>query len=271
MHPMQVSFSYLVPHKMERDSPFESRCFSMIVAFFLVFGGISGFLLYHTSNRLLIASAHQQLFPSQDPQHPSSEHTTAIVQQYTQSWRASLTAWQCLLMSGSGACLFGFTVWHYGIHNNEWLAGVLLISVFITIVRTDLLAMLIHDKVVFPALLLALLVRLVHHPLPWWDYVGGAVIGFGLLWLLAIVSRGGMGGGDVKLYLFIGLLCGIEITLLSLFVASLLGTAVGIVLRLRKRLSRRSFLPFGPFIAVGTYVSFLYHETWFAWYTNMFL
>jgi len=46
--------------------------------------------------------------------------------------------------------------------------------------------------------------------------------------ILAVISRGGMGGGDIKLYLFVGMMLGYKLTLLSIFAASLLGSLYGL-------------------------------------------
>ena len=55
---------------------------------------------------------------------------------------------------------------------------------------------------------------------PWWDSLVGAVVGFGILYIIAVLSNGGMGGGDIKLFFLIGLVLGTIDTLLTLFSCS---------------------------------------------------
>ncbi len=172
---------------------------------------------------------------------------------------------------GATALIYAWIGWHYDPLNLEWIAALLLASVLIVITHTDLKAMTIPNAVVFPGLALAVLLRLVLHPLPWWNYMAAAAVGFGLLYLLAVVSRGGMGGGDIKLYLFIGAVTGLSATLLSLFVASLLGTIYGIIARATGRTQRKQAIPFGPFIAVGAMVAFLYGDRWIEAYINWWM
>jgi len=88
--------------------------------------------------------------------------------------------------------------------------------------------MLIPDRIVAFALGAGLAARIVSHPLPWWEYALGSVLGAGILLILAVISRGGMGGGDIKLYLFVGMMLGYKLTLLSIFAASLLGSLYGL-------------------------------------------
>jgi prepilin signal peptidase PulO-like enzyme (type II secretory pathway) len=79
----------------------------------------------------------------------------------------------------------------------------------------------------------------------------GIVVGGGVLWFIAMISRGGMGGGDVKFLAAIGAFLGPGAALLTLFIGALLGSVVGIGLIIFGRLQRRQPIPFGPFLAAG--------------------
>lgn len=59
--------------------------------------------------------------------------------------------------------------------------------------------------------------RLFFPLLPWWDSLLGAAIGFVVLLAIALVSKGGMGGGDIKLFALIGFVVGVKILLLAFF------------------------------------------------------
>lgn len=94
------------------------------------------------------------------------------------------------------------------------------------------------------------------------DALRGAAIGaIGLsafYLFLNIVSRGGMGMGDVKLALTIGLLTGYSgwpFVVTATFTAFVLGSIVGIALMLTGRAGRKSALPFGPFMLVGVFLA----------------
>ena len=170
----------------------------------------------------------------------------------------------------AAAVVFAWIGWHYGPLNLEWIPALLLASVLIVITHTDLKEMTIPNAIVFPAAAIAAILRGMIHPLPYWNYVAAAAIGFGILYILAVLSRGGMGGGDMKLYLFIGLICGIPMTLLSLFFASLLGSLYGLGRQAFGRGKRKEAIPFGPFIACGTLPAFLYGNQIIALYLQFF-
>lgn len=174
------------------------------------------------------------------------------------------------LMEGLTGILFAFSFWRFG-WSSELVASLLLISLFMIITVSDLKYMLIPNKVLLFFLPIFILYRVFNPLTPWWDSILGAFLGFGILYLLAVISRGGMGGGDIKLYFVLGLLLGSELTLLSLFFSSLIGSIFGLGLLVTKNFKKRNPIPFGPFIAAGTILSFFYGEMVLDWYMNLFL
>jgi len=93
--------------------------------------------------------------------------------------------------------------------------------------------------------------------LNWNGIIGGALL-FGLLFLIAVASRGGMGGGDIKLGLAIGLALGWKLGLAGLVLAFIIGGVLAIFKLLRGY--KKQALPFAPFLAAGATVVMLYGE-----------
>lgn len=140
--------------------------------------------------------------------------------------------------------------------SGELVVALSLISLFIIIVVSDIHYMIIPDKILFWFAGIFLLERINWPLTPWWDSLAGAAVGFLLLLLVAVISRGGMGGGDVKLYGLLGLLLGVKLVLLSFFLSTLYGAVVGSLALLFKIVKRRQPIPFGPFIAAGTLTAY---------------
>lgn len=82
----------------------------------------------------------------------------------------------------------------------------------------------------------------------------GLVACGGLVFLIALLSRGGMGGGDVKLMALVGSFLGPWGGLASFMVACFIGAAVGIGLIVAGLKKRKDEIPFGPFIAAGAII-----------------
>ncbi|MXW03277.1 MAG: prepilin peptidase [Holophagales bacterium] len=106
------------------------------------------------------------------------------------------------------------------------------------------------------------------------DAVLGAAIGAGALLLLIglwyLLRRvRGMGLGDVKMLAAVGAFLGVGGTLLTLFLASLIGALAGLLFLVRGRLGWSSRLPFGVFLAVGAVASLFFGARLIAAYTSL--
>lgn len=177
--------------------------------------------------------------------------------------------WMYPVMELATGLLFAFAYYQLGF-TLELVVALLFISLLVIITVSDIAYMLIPDKILL-FFLIPLIVLRVFEPLgPWWDSIVGAVVGFGVLFLIAIVSKGGMGGGDIKLFFVIGLVLGWVPTLLTLFLASIIGTVIGVISLKRTKQGRKTPIPFGPSIAIAAIIAYFYGESLVDWYVNLF-
>jgi len=171
--------------------------------------------------------------------------------------------------------IFALLYWHYGLSP---ALGIMIFyaCLFIIIFVIDLEHGLILNKVVYPSLVVALLLALL--PRPWltqWIVTGianaaiGGAIGFALFLLIAIVSRGGMGWGDVKLAALIGLAAGFPLVFLAIIMAAILGGIVAVAMVIAKKKQRRQTIPFGPFLAVAAMITLLWGSNIMNWYLGL--
>ena len=106
----------------------------------------------------------------------------------------------------------------------------------------------------------------------WWNPFLGAVIGFGVLLIVALLahlvygSEEAMGGGDIKIFAPIGLFLGWKMTLVTFFISVVLAGFIGFLLILLKIKDRKSGIPFGPFIVAGTFLTYLFGWDLLNWY-----
>ncbi|MDQ1144865.1 leader peptidase (prepilin peptidase)/N-methyltransferase [Bacillus sp. SORGH_AS 510] len=136
--------------------------------------------------------------------------------------------------------------------SSELVLALTLISMFMIIIVSDIHYMIIPDKILIWFAGIFLFERIIWPLAPWWDSLIGAVTGFVLLLVIALVSKGGMGFGDVKLYALLGFILGFKLVLMSFFLSTLYGAVIGGLALLFRIVKRRQPIPFGPFIAAGT-------------------
>ena len=164
--------------------------------------------------------------------------------------------------------LFMYAYLYFGF-SNELVVSFLLISLLSIIIVTDLKYMLIPNKILLCFLVYFIIYRIISPLDPWWNpYVAGAGVSLFLL-LVAIISKGGMGGGDIKLFFVIGIALGFPNVLLTFFIASIIGAVVGIIGIFLGRIKKRQAIPFGPFIALGALLSLFYGEQIMQWYFHI--
>ncbi|MER2038237.1 MAG: prepilin peptidase [Solibacillus sp.] len=155
--------------------------------------------------------------------------------------------------------LFALAMWRFGL-TWELAVAFVFISLLVIINVTDIAYMLIPNKILLFFLPLLIIARILSPLEPWWDSLVGGVLGFSLLLLIAVISKGGMGGGDIKLFFLIGLVLGAVQTLLTLFLASFIGMIAGfIILKIRGQ-GRKTPVPFGPSITIAAIIVYFYGE-----------
>ncbi|MGM7636515.1 prepilin peptidase [Bacillus sp. Hm123] len=168
------------------------------------------------------------------------------------------------------ASLFTYAYTQFGI-GVEWLLSITLISLLIIITVSDLLYMVIPDKVLFFFMGLFLIERYLLPLEPWWDSFIGAAVGFSLLFLIAVITKGGMGGGDIKLFAVIGFVFGTEGVLLTFILSTCLGAIGGLIGLWLGVIKRQQPFPFGPFIAVSVLVVLFVEDRILDWYQSLLI
>lgn len=165
----------------------------------------------------------------------------------------------------------------------------LIICSFLVIIFVyDLKHFIIPDKIVYPAVIIVLIYRLLgvlsfnHWNLfEWrlkienWNFLLHpllAAAGASAFFLgIVLFSRGRwMGMGDVKMAFLMGLLLGFPSILAALFFAFFVGAIIGIGLILAKKRTLKSEVPFGPFLTVGTFIALLWGQKIVNWYLSLF-
>ncbi|HSB85023.1 MAG TPA: prepilin peptidase [Ilumatobacteraceae bacterium] len=167
-----------------------------------------------------------------------------------------------LLLELLTALTFGLLAWKFGL---DWaLPAYCALAVgLIGLSAIDLRTKRLPRKIIYvtaaigiPLLCVAALVR--HEPRRMWTMLLGAAIALAFMLLVYVFSRGGMGDGDVRLSPLLGAYLGWlnpGLVGVGLFFGFFAGAVVGVALMARGRAGRKTAVPFGPFLALGTIVA----------------
>lgn len=127
------------------------------------------------------------------------------------------------------------------------------ISVLASIV--DIRERIIPDKLILVGLVAVILLRLWYHPNSHGDYFLGALVCGAALYSAANVSKGQLGGGDIKLYFVLGGIIGLYGALLSLVFFSII--TIIMMLIARKWASEGFTVPLAPVIGFSSILAFV--------------
>ena len=150
----------------------------------------------------------------------------------------------------------------------ELIKALILTSFFIVITFIDYDHQLILDKVLLWLSGAGVVINLCLGSVTPLNMLIASLIGGGFLLLIALISRGGMGGGDIKFAAALGLCFGWQYLLLTLLLSFVIGGVGGLLLIVCKIKTRKDFIPFGPFIALGALSTLLYGSDIIKWYIS---
>jgi len=152
------------------------------------------------------------------------------------------------------ALMFAAAWWYYG-------PGLLLASrlvfgcALVVLFAIDLEHHLLPNAITLPGIAVGLAFSLFVEP-GWWMALLGVVLGGGALYATAEVyyrvrHEEGLGMGDVKMLAMVGAFLGWKLTLMTLMLASVAGSIIGLALIAAGRGTMKYALPFGTFLALG--------------------
>jgi leader peptidase (prepilin peptidase) / N-methyltransferase len=165
--------------------------------------------------------------------------------------------------------LFVLAGWQMGL-SIDLLPALLLLTALVAITAIDLDRQLIPDVLSLPGIAIGFLISTLTGRPGWLDSLLGTLVGGGIFFLIIVASRGGMGGGDMKLGAMLGAFLGWKLVLVAILLSVLAGGLVAIVLLALRRRGRKDAVPFGPFLALGGAVSLFWGRPLLEWYLGVF-
>ena len=164
-----------------------------------------------------------------------------------------------LLLELVTSVMFGLFAWKFGL---DWAlpAFCALVAGLIGLSWIDLRTKRLPRSIIYvtaaigiPLLCVAAIVR--HEPRRMWMMLLGAGLALAFMAIVFLASRGGMGDGDVRLSPLLGAYLGWlnpGFVAVGLFLGFLAGAVVGVAMMAAGRAGRKTAVPFGPFLALGT-------------------
>lgn len=150
-------------------------------------------------------------------------------------------------------------------------AGLFMISLLIALSFIDIDYKILPDKLTLTGLAGGLILAFFRpdlHPL---QAISGVLAGGGFLLALALLSRGGLGGGDIKMMAFVGSLIGPIQVLVAIFLGAFLGLIAHLPGIIAGNVNMKTSLPFGPFLAAASLIMWFWGEFLISWYLRLLI
>lgn len=169
--------------------------------------------------------------------------------------RISLLYPFCELFCG---LLFFISYYSFGFSYNL-LISLVLVSLLIIVIVSDLTYMIIPDRFIVISVILLLLIKLIGFGLTSFLYsVLYGLIAFVFMYFLMlfgsfILKKEALGGADVKLMIIVGICVEPFVSLLVIVLASLIALPISLFLLVK---NKQNIIPFGPFILIGLLITF---------------
>lgn len=148
------------------------------------------------------------------------------------------------------------------------LTGFMIVIGFIDFYTTDVYTSSIIAGMIFGGIFIIISIFLGYN---FMDCIYGALLGFAIIGLIILISKGGMGVGDAEIAGLIGIFLGLKLTITALFLAIIIGGLTGLILVMLKKKSMKEYFAFGPFLSIGAYIAILYGNEIANWYLSKFI
>jgi leader peptidase (prepilin peptidase)/N-methyltransferase len=175
------------------------------------------------------------------------------------SWRYPAVEAATAVLVACCALKFGFS-W-------DFLVAAVFCAVLVAVSATDLERRIIPNRIVLPATAVLLAAQSILHPSVEWIAAGLGAAAFFLI--AAFVYPAGMGMGDIKLALLLGVVLGrtVAVGLMAGMIAALVPSFV--LIAKHGKAGRKMKIPFGPFLALGGIVALFAGHPLLDWYLSV--
>ena len=152
----------------------------------------------------------------------------------------------------------------------DFFIAITFISMLLIIIISDYQTMIIPDSVLIVSSILLIIELFIKNGFNVYINILDGIISFMIMFLLKkfgdfLFKKESMGGGDIKLMAVIGLVLNYKLAIISIFLASIIGLPVSLVILYK---NKTNIIPFGPFLSVSAIILLLSRVD-FNWIINL--
>jgi leader peptidase (prepilin peptidase) / N-methyltransferase len=158
-----------------------------------------------------------------------------------------------------------YTKYSFSIYFFEYAV---LTSLIITVTFIELEKQDVPEELIIFCLIAGLLFNIYAIKVNMINGILGFMLGGAVFLIIAMITQGAFGGGNIKYMAVLGLYMGWKLIIVIALLSFVLGAIVSIILTVSKIKSRKDYISLGPFIAVSTIIVIFYGQELLQLYTN---
>ncbi len=167
-------------------------------------------------------------------------------------------------------------VWHFGNLDLKCLFAILLSWALVALSYIDFEHSILPDSITLPFIWIGLLLSIFSVFNTPESCILGAVLGYLSLWTVYqlfkyFTHKEGMGYGDFKLLSMLGAWLGWQAVPIIILIASIFGSIIGLGLIFFKNKDKDTAIPFGPYLALGGFITLLWQDNLLGFYLKFLL
>jgi len=167
------------------------------------------------------------------------------------------------------AVLYAALFYRYGL-TPAFCIYALFVSALIVATFIDIDKMVIPDRINISIIVIGVFACFISRDILWWERVIGFFAASFPLLIAMLISKGGMGFGDIKLAAAAGLVVGYKFALFSLLASCIIGAVYGIIYIRAKGANLKTAIPFGPFLSIAFFISLFFGKIIISSYLSLF-
>jgi leader peptidase (prepilin peptidase)/N-methyltransferase len=138
--------------------------------------------------------------------------------------------------------------------------GLIFSSILIVLALIDFDHQILPDRLTFTGIIVGLVFSFFRSDITFIYSLFGVLAAGGLLFLIAFLSKGGMGGGDIKMMAMVGSFTGPILSISAIFLGALIALLSHLPGIVSGSTGMKTKLPFGPFLALASFLLWIWGE-----------
>ena len=140
----------------------------------------------------------------------------------------------------------------------QFVKWIIFTVLLITTGSIDLIEGIVPDIIVIPGIITGIIFSIFYGKSSFLQSIYGLLFMAAFFLIIILLTKGGMGWGDLTFGAMIGSFLGFKLSLITLVLSFIIGAIAGLILIILRKKGRKETIPFGPFLSIAAFIISIY-------------